>query len=445
MIPLKLKDYTNNSAEGAYYSCGLNKLIRRLKMKRRLVGKKLRRVVVLTLAVVLLLSVMMPTASAWRATPSSNPFTDVQPNDWYHNYVSWAWINGITTGTSATTFAPHANVTRAQFATFIHRVAGRPAASPSTFADSGTIESWAITAVGWASSTGVTTGFLEDNTFRPNSNITREQIATMLHRHAENIGLDTTVPANALDAFPDRGQVSGWAATAMRWAVHHRIITGISGNLASQSNASRAQTVTMLNRFVNTFGISAINLPDAPGSSPPPTQAQPVMLHGGDWVVGVHIPAGRYTATPMLNGRNSGNFIVWGQRDGWRNLIANEILNSQWSAGGDMFGVPSVTLTLENGDEINLSGLGYVRFNPPATPPHNTLTTGSGWIVGQHIAAGRYTVRPTHDGESGNFIVRNSDGWLAVNTILRDTPFATTLINGQIIYIGGISSVTFTP
>ncbi|MCL2662914.1 MAG: S-layer homology domain-containing protein [Oscillospiraceae bacterium] len=416
-------------------------------MKRRSTGRKLRRVTILSLVLVLLLGVLMPVASAeWRATPTSNPFTDVQPRDWHHDTISWAWINGITTGTSATTFGPNNNVTRAQFATFIHRVAGRPHASPSAFADSGTIPGFATIAVGWASSSGVTTGFLNDNTYRPNSNITREQIATMLHRYAENIGADTTSPAQALDAFPDRARVSGWATAAMRWAVHHGIITGLNGNLAPQSNATRAQTVTMLKRVVDTFKISAVNLPDPPsGSRPPPTQVQPVTLHGGEWVVGEHIPAGRYTATPMLNGRNSGNFIVWGQRDGWRSLVANEILNSQWSTSGFIFGVPSVTLTLENGDEINLSGLGYVHFNPPATPPHNTLTTGSGWVVGQHIAAGRYTVSPTHDGESGNFIVRDSNGRLAVNTILRDTPLTTNFANGQTIFISGISSVTFTP
>jgi len=221
----------------------------------------------------MVLSVLIPAASAsWRITPSSNPFTDVQPNQWHHDYVSWAWINGITTGTTPTTFAPDSNVTRAQFSTFIHRVAGTPTASRSAFADSGAIPNWAVTAVGWASSTGVATGFLNDNTYRPGSNITREQISTMLYRYAQNIGLDMTVPENALNAFPDSGKVSDWATTATRWAVHHRIITGLNGNIAPQSNATRAQTVTMLSRFVNTFDVSAVNLPPPPDPNPPPVQ-----------------------------------------------------------------------------------------------------------------------------------------------------------------------------
>jgi len=227
-------------------------------MKRRWIGRKLKRVVVLTLVFVLSLGVLTPSASAdWRATPSVNPFTDVLPHNWHHDNVSWAWVNGITTGTSPSTFGPDNNVTRAQFATFIHRVAGTPPASPSAFADSDRIPGWAASAVCWASSTGVTTGFLNDNTYRPSIDITREQIAAMLYRYAEHIGADTTAPEDALSTFPDRRQVSGWATTAMRWAVHYRIITGINGNLAPQNNATRAQTVTMLYRFVENLNVPA--------------------------------------------------------------------------------------------------------------------------------------------------------------------------------------------
>jgi hypothetical protein len=155
-------------------------------------------------------------------------------------------------------------------------VAGTPPASSSAFADSAAIPGWAVNAVGWVSSTGVSTGFLDDNTYRPDNNITREQIAAMLFRHAQNTGLDTTAPANALNAFPDRGQVSIWAEAAMSWAAHHRIITGLNGNIAPQNNATRAQTVTMLNRFVDTLGVIAVNLPPPPDQiTPPPPDANP--------------------------------------------------------------------------------------------------------------------------------------------------------------------------
>jgi hypothetical protein len=79
----------------------------------------------------------------------------------------------------------------------------------------------------------------------------------MLYRYAQYIGVNTTAPANALNAFPDRERVSGWATEAMRWAVHNRIITGLNGNLAPQNNATRAQTVTMLHRFVENLKVPA--------------------------------------------------------------------------------------------------------------------------------------------------------------------------------------------
>jgi hypothetical protein len=197
----------------------------------------------------------------WLPPLPTNRFSDVSNDNWANRYVSWADRNDITTGSpsGSDTFRPDDNVTRAQFATFIHRVAGEPAASPSNFADSGTIPDWAATAVGWASSAsvGVTTGFLNDNTYRPHSNITREQIATMLYRYAQNIGVSTTAPVPALNAFPDSGEVSDWATDAMRWAVHNELITGLNGNLAPQNNATRAQTVTMLYRFVENLNVPA--------------------------------------------------------------------------------------------------------------------------------------------------------------------------------------------
>lgn len=77
----------------------------------------------------------------WRAAGSpapmlnKNPFTDVHTSDYYYDAVLWAVQNGITTGTSATTFSPDATVTRAQVVTFLWRANGQPAAGNSGFVD----------------------------------------------------------------------------------------------------------------------------------------------------------------------------------------------------------------------------------------------------------------------------------------------------------------------
>ena len=122
----------------------------------------------------------------WRAagspepTTANNPFTDVQAGSYYYDAVLWAVEQGITSGTSATTFAPDATVTRAQTVTFLYRAAGSPAVSGGSFADI-SADAYYADAVAWAVSEGVTVG-TSDTTFSPNMNCTRAQIVTFMYR-----------------------------------------------------------------------------------------------------------------------------------------------------------------------------------------------------------------------------------------------------------------------
>lgn len=123
----------------------------------------------------------------WRAagspTPNSpvNPFTDVSSGDYFFNAVLWAVENGITTGTSATTFSPDANCTRAQTVTFIWRYAAdETAGEDTTFTDIDENAYYAA-AVKWAVQRGITTGTSE-TTFSPDADCTRAQIVTFLYR-----------------------------------------------------------------------------------------------------------------------------------------------------------------------------------------------------------------------------------------------------------------------
>ena len=98
----------------------------------------------------------------WRANGSPkaagvNPFTDVSADAYYYDAVLWAVKNGITSGTSATTFAPNATVTRGQTVTFLYRANGSPAVSSSSFSDVAADAHYA-NAVAWAVSEGVTNG-----------------------------------------------------------------------------------------------------------------------------------------------------------------------------------------------------------------------------------------------------------------------------------------------
>lgn len=119
-------------------------------------------------------------AGAPKST-GNNPFTDVQAGSYYYDAVLWAVEQGITSGTSATTFAPDAVCTRAQTVTFLWRQAGTPVVNYAmSFAD---VDASAYygEAVRWAVSEGITSG-TSATTFSPNVDCTRAQIVTFMYR-----------------------------------------------------------------------------------------------------------------------------------------------------------------------------------------------------------------------------------------------------------------------
>ena len=158
------------------------------------------------------------------------PFVDVSAGQWFYDYVEYVYANGLMNGTSATTFEPNANMTRAMVWAILARVDGETV----------TGESWQTAARTWAMANGVSDGT------DPNGLVTREQFATMLWRYAGE-------PAStySLALFTDANSVSGWADTAMAWSVERGIITGMTDTtLVPQGSATRAQCAAMLMRFV---------------------------------------------------------------------------------------------------------------------------------------------------------------------------------------------------
>jgi len=171
----------------------------------------------------------------------SLPFTDVAPNAPYRSAVEHLFHNGIMTGTGATHFSPHSTLRRNMVATILHRLDGTPNVPfRPVFVDvpSGN-DDWYKVPVTWAHDTGVVRG-VNATHFAPNDQVTREQLAVMVHRYAVGNGLDVSVPATV--------QVPGasyWAVEAMRWAV-------FNGFLQSQNpgaTATRAETAMFIYRF----------------------------------------------------------------------------------------------------------------------------------------------------------------------------------------------------
>ena len=125
----------------------------------------------------------------WRASGSPAPkatelpFTDVAADAYYAQAVLWAVENGITNGTSETTFSPDQTCTRAHAVAFLYRMSGSPAAAGSTFSDVAA-DAYYSTAVAWAVEKGITNG-TSGTTFSPDDTCTRGQIVTFLYRLAQ--------------------------------------------------------------------------------------------------------------------------------------------------------------------------------------------------------------------------------------------------------------------
>ena len=177
------------------------------------------------------------------------PFVDVHANDWFFDPVCYVYREGLMTGTSATTFAPNATTTRAMIVSILARQENVTSAEDAGFTDVDEND-WFATAVNWAAREGIVTGF-EDDSFRPNAAITREQLAAILCNYSAWKGEDTSALAG-LDEYTDAISISSWATDTMSWAVAEQLLAGVTENtLEPQGAATRAQVAAVLQRFLS--------------------------------------------------------------------------------------------------------------------------------------------------------------------------------------------------
>ena len=178
-----------------------------------------------------------------------NPFGDIKKADWFYRSVRYAYSNSLMVGTTAAAFAPETPLTRAMLVTILWRCEGSPTTkSGNTFKDVASGE-WYTTAIAWANANGIVKGYNAD-TFGTDDIVTREQIAVILYRYAKYKGIDVGLVAS-LARFDDAEKVSDWAIQEMKWATGAGLINGMTDTtLAPDGKATRAQTATLLMRFI---------------------------------------------------------------------------------------------------------------------------------------------------------------------------------------------------
>ena len=160
----------------------------------------------------------------WEEEPAM-PFVDVNEGDWFYDVVLYAYENGLMTGTRADAFAPNTATTRGMIVSMLARLEGVTSAEDAGFADVAEND-WYATAVNWAASEGIVNGF-EDDTFRPNDAITREQMAAILYNYADYKGYDVSARADLSD-YADAASISSWAEDVLAWANAEGLINGMT-------------------------------------------------------------------------------------------------------------------------------------------------------------------------------------------------------------------------
>ena len=173
-----------------------------------------------------------------------NPFTDVPENSFYFDPVLWAVKNGITNGTSDTTFDPNGSCMRAHVVTFLWRAAGQPepVSTANPFVDVKESDFY-CKAVLWAVENGITNG-LDATHFGPFAYCNRAQVVTFLYRAMNKPGY-----ATATSPFTDVTDPGAFYYDAVLWAVENGITNGMgAGIFGIGSICNRAQVVTFLYR-----------------------------------------------------------------------------------------------------------------------------------------------------------------------------------------------------
>lgn len=155
-------------------------------------------------------------------------FPDVPDSQWYAEAVAYVaqrgLMSGYDDGPQEGMFAPEEPMTRAMMAQVLYNCYGNGAIAPATSHTDVDQGQWYAEAVNWVVSEQLMTGDDGLTTFRPNDEITREELAIAICNVST---VETIADPEAFDALPDSAATNPWAAEAARWAVGNGVINGV--------------------------------------------------------------------------------------------------------------------------------------------------------------------------------------------------------------------------
>lgn len=226
----------------------------------------------LALALILALS-LMPSAFAAEGVGG---FTDVPSGAWYTEELAYALEKGFVSGTSASSFSPDANVSRAQFVTMLGRMLGVNTADYTAKKfDDVDPSSWYGPYVSWAAEKGYVNG-VSKTAFAPSNNITFEQMGVILSNYINKSGVVLT-PSSTFSGYSDFGSVSTWAQSSMMiMAMYDLLPVSVDGAVRPGSSVTRAEAVVALVRLDKGDGKGGSPISDTTTQPTTPTEDKPL-------------------------------------------------------------------------------------------------------------------------------------------------------------------------
>ncbi|MEE0775690.1 MAG: S-layer homology domain-containing protein [Bacillota bacterium] len=183
-----------------------------------------------------------------RVSSGISKMTDVAPDRWSYEAISYCMHYDIFKGMSPTTFEPKTPITRAMFVTLLARMSGADV-SKYTTSDFSDVQKgkWYTSYVQWAKENQIVNG-ITATTFAPDQSISREQICVMLVRFCSRFSI--SLKARDSQTFADDNKISSYAKESVYIAKANGLVAGKGNNsFDPRANASREETATIFMRF----------------------------------------------------------------------------------------------------------------------------------------------------------------------------------------------------
>ena len=182
-------------------------------------------------------------------------FKDISDH-WAEQYILQASERKLVQGYNGL-YRPDDSMTRAELVTVLWRAMGEPkVAKEATFTD--LTQDWYKEAVAWAEENAVVNG-IGNGKFGPDGNVTREQLATILHRLSGGaVGMEVMFTSIYDKELTDSMKISSYAKSAVYWCIYNGVYCGEASDnvndtliVAPKADATRGQIAVMINRYLD--------------------------------------------------------------------------------------------------------------------------------------------------------------------------------------------------